>query len=119
MQHPEEAPATIDPTIREVTRRLKAAGFEITSSGGQHPDEDEDDMGWLAFVSLRCSPSNLIAEAHRLHELVRSWGVSDYDVDCAPPYTPGVCGIDAGYNPASREAELEVWGITDSMLGAV
>jgi hypothetical protein len=118
----EESPpsADIDPTIREVARRLQDAGFEISSSGGHlSPEQDEDCIGWFPFVSLKASPSNLIAEAHRLHEVVRSWDVAQYEAACAvypDTASEGVCGIDVGYNPASQEAELEVWGIDDSML---
>jgi hypothetical protein len=101
-----------DPGIREVVHRLENAGFvPVDSSDGSGSPEDMEDE---PFVCMASTPENLIAEAHRLHVLVSSWGI--------PAFNNGgdddaqFCGVIACYDPGDRMAHVQLVGISDGML---
>jgi hypothetical protein len=103
-----------DPGIREVVQRLQNAGFiPVDCSDGNGTPEDMDDQ---PFVYMASAPENLIAEAHRLHVLVKSWGVPAFDNGDFKDADAPFCGVLAGYDPRDREAHVQLWGISDGML---
>ncbi len=99
-----------DPRVRGLARRLWDAGFSPLAM-----DDDEDDALHEPCVFLTCSPENLVAESHRLHELVRSWRLPEHEVACSE-CGGDTCGVEAVYDPVERDACLILWGVEDKML---
>jgi len=98
---------SFDLRVRGLARRLWEAGFSPIALD----DDDDDDE---PLICLACTPEHLVAEAHRLHELVRSWCLPEHAHACSGD--GDTCGMEAVYDPARRDACLTLWGIQDSML---
>jgi len=99
--------SNFDVRVRGLARRLWDAGFQPVAL-----DDDQDDDE--PRVCLACAPEKLVAEAHRLHELVRSWCLPEHARACSGE--DDTCGMEAAYDPIRRDACLVLWGFEDSML---
>ena len=93
----------INPGIRKLVRRLRAARFATTDSGDGVTNVKAGMEGALAVphVFMVVSTCDLAAEADRLRRLVRSWGVSCEE-------------ITASYNPEDKIGVLALMGVEDS-----
>jgi hypothetical protein len=102
-----------DPGIQEVVHRLQQAGFVPVDCGdGTGSPEDMEDE---PFVCMASTPENLIAEAHRLHVLVSSWGIAAFGEGNNDDDAP-FCGVIASYDPGDRAAHVQLVGVSDGML---
>lgn len=99
----------IDPSVRGLVVTLRDHGFNTIDSGdGVTPKDCETNP--VPHVIMQVDPSQLVAEADRLVELVASWGLASLNT------APDGQGIDACYLPASKRAHLVLWGMTDAVL---
>lgn len=101
----------LDPGIREVVRRLRAAGFETCDSGDgkSKPPEEGSEM---PHVIMNCPRENLFSEADRLAAEVATWGLAaDHGYSVMASYEPEIGGV--GFST------LQLFLVTDSDLQPV
>lgn len=103
----EEPPwGELDDGIRETVRALWSAGFLTTDSGDGRRVGVKADMECVLdvpHVFMVCDPAEMISEAHRLRDLVESWG----DRFASPD--PRVI-VQATYSPTDGLPLLELYG---------
>ena len=109
-QYQDQGCVAFSPRVRTLVQRLWEAGFTPLPL---HDEADEDEeLG----ICLECAPEKLVAEAHRLREVVRSWLVPKHEVAC-PRFDGDTLRVHAMYDPDDPAAQLFLWGVEDKMLG--
>jgi hypothetical protein len=100
-----------EPPVPVILRRTA----EILRAGGFAPSAYFVN-GSESCIDIDCSPEQMVSVSHRLHVFladvpgyIRACDGDDTDDE---PYV----AIQAVYDPAGREATIELWGLRDSML---
>lgn len=91
----------LDEGIRATVLWLRRCGFETTDSGDGYSKPFEDRALDQPHVVMKVDPARMIAEAHRLRDLIaeRGWQLSQMGVD-------GGAQIQATYDPVDGTATI-------------
>lgn len=113
----------ICPGVRDLVRRLRAAGFDTCDSGdGSHHAAGMECAREYPHVTMIVAPESAMAETRRLRDLVRSWGVMIWPIGTVDDYGRSAPSIQLSYDPALWErpgaATLELMHVTDAALHA-
>lgn len=116
---PPEAVTALDPRVREVVVKLRAAGFETTDSGDGSKAETMEGALPMPHVFVRCpDPAALQSECARLVAALRRWGVEVVATD-DPRAAQGFPTVQATYDPEARpdlRASLAVFDVVNEDL---
>jgi hypothetical protein len=108
--------AAMNPGIRGTVRWLRDHGFETVSSGdGVTHDCPECDANY-PYVTISCKPKRLVRAARALVDLLCSAGIMPGEMTENGP--AGVV-VQAGYEPISDAAWLDLAGLDDARLRQV
>lgn len=114
---PVRGPRHLNPGIRKLVSLLNEAGFVTTDSGDGETHDFECDRSY-GYVTILTEPAKMVAEADRLMDLLKSWGL-----DPIPQMPEGEavldlrqCHIEASYSPTDGFAVLDVQHVHDRML---
>lgn len=101
---------TLNPGIRRVVIRLRAAGFDTCDSGDGVTHEHACDRDH-AYVVMLVPQELLVSLAQQLWSLVRSWGVA-----VQAQNADGLPMMQASYDPGNDMAVLDLMNVDDGLL---
>lgn len=106
----------LNPGIRGTVRWLRSYGFDTGSSGDGVTHECPACDAPYPFVTIMCKPKHLLRQTRALVDLLCDVGLELGEMTEDGPQ--GVC-VQAGYEPVSNAAWIELAGLEDNCLKAV